>query len=219
MEIFVTADYDKFHFLSYNRAVGTNRMLSKSIEKLDLTPYCPIIVDKQMNIIDGQNRFSVCKEKKMPIYYVVYNGDPEQAMKVINTCASPWRQEEWFQYYVSKDYPLYVELKQFMEETKLSLVNAILVFSDRKTGSKPFKEGKLQKAGNYHKEIVEFLNYIKPLLPKYYSFRPFVGGVVSFFDMFGEDKKRISKLKKKIAVVPRLSKIDDFVTSFVNITA
>ena len=89
MEIFKTQDYSKFKFLSYNRAVGSNKKLSKSIEIANLTPVCPIIVTPDMEIIDGQNRFEVCKSKEMPIYYVVYDGDAETAMKALNTCSQP----------------------------------------------------------------------------------------------------------------------------------
>ena len=58
----------------------------------NLTQVCPIIVTPNMEIIDSQNRFEVCKSKDMPIYYVVYDGDAETAMKALNTCAQPWRQ-------------------------------------------------------------------------------------------------------------------------------
>ena len=30
----------------------------------------------------------------MPIFYVVYEGDAETAMKALNTCSQPWRQED-----------------------------------------------------------------------------------------------------------------------------
>ena len=44
MEINKTYDYSKFKFLSYNRKVGSNKNLSKSIEMANLTQVCPIIV-------------------------------------------------------------------------------------------------------------------------------------------------------------------------------
>ena len=79
MEIKKTYDYSKFKFLSYNRAVGSNKKLMRSIEMANLTSVCPIIVTPKMEIIDGQNRFEVCKSKGMPIFYVVYEGDAESS--------------------------------------------------------------------------------------------------------------------------------------------
>mgnify|MGYP005829847629 FL=1 len=44
MEIKKTYDYSKFKFLSYNRAVGSNKKLMRSVEMANLTSVCPIIV-------------------------------------------------------------------------------------------------------------------------------------------------------------------------------
>ena len=33
----------------------------------------PIVVNEKMEIIDGQGRFEVCKEKGLPIYYNIVN--------------------------------------------------------------------------------------------------------------------------------------------------
>ena len=52
-----------FKFLSYNRAVGSNKKLMRSVEMANLTSVCPIVVTPELEIIDGQNRFEVCKSK------------------------------------------------------------------------------------------------------------------------------------------------------------
>ena len=62
----------------------------------------------------------------MPIFYVVYEGDAETAMKALNTCSQPWRQEEWMQYYLAKGVPNYVALKDFMDMYNLPISNAFL---------------------------------------------------------------------------------------------
>ena len=174
MEIKKTYDYSKFKFLSYNRAVGSNKKLMRSIEMANLTSVCPIIVTPKLEIIDGQNRFEVCKSKGMPIFYVVYEGDAETAMKAINTCSQPWRQEEWMQYYLAKGVPNYVALKDFMDMYNLPISNAILIFSNGSTNAATFKKGMLNRTGKYHNEIAIFLNDISSILPRdIVSFRAF----------------------------------------------
>ena len=217
MEIFKTQDYSKFKFLSYNRAVGSNKKLSKSIEIANLTPVCPIIVTPDMEIIDGQNRFEVCKSKEMPIYYVVYDGDAETAMKALNTCAQPWRQEEWLQYYLAKEVPNYVALKDFMDMYNLPISNAILIFSNGSTNATTFKKGNLNRTGKYHNEIAVFLNDVASVLPRdIVRFRAFVNGVMLFFNEFGGNKRKVEKLKKKIASIYKYNRTEDYLNSFRN---
>lgn len=217
MEIKKTYDYSKFKFLSYNRAVGSNKKLMRSIEMANLTSVCPIIVTPSLEIIDGQNRFEVCKSKGMPIFYVVYEGDAETAMKALNTCSQPWRQEEWMQYYLAKGVPNYVALKDFMDMYNLPISNAILIFSNGSTNAATFKKGMLNRTGKYHNEIAIFLNDIASILPRdIVSFRAFVNGVMLFFNEFEGDKRKVEKLKKKIASIYKYSRTEDYLNAFRN---
>lgn len=47
--------------LPTNRTVGTSDKVKTSVETFDVTPYVPIIVTADGFIIDGQNRYEVCK--------------------------------------------------------------------------------------------------------------------------------------------------------------
>ena len=70
-QIKVTTNYDLFSFMPGNRDIAKKNMLVKSIEKIDLTEYKPIIVNENYVIIDGQHRFMACKELEKPIYYII----------------------------------------------------------------------------------------------------------------------------------------------------
>jgi len=217
MEILKTNDYSKFHFLDYNRTVGSNKRLSKSLEMADLTSVCPIIVTPDYGIVDGQNRFEVCKTKGLPIYYVVYTGDAETAMKALNTCSQPWRQEEWLQYYVAKGFQNYVDLKSYMKKYNLPISNAILLFSNGSTNSATFKKGNLNRLGNYHEDIAEFLNDVSAILPRdIVRFRAFVNGVMLFFNEYGDNKRKVEKLKKKIMAITKFNRTEDYYNAFRN---
>ena len=65
---YVTYDYSLFKFIDCNRNVSHIKKLKESIESIDLTMHYPIIVNDNMEIVDGQPRFEVCKLIGKPIY-------------------------------------------------------------------------------------------------------------------------------------------------------
>lgn len=72
-----TQEYDKFSLLSANRDIskGHVQSLKASIEKLgNITEKVPIIVNQNLEIIDGQHRFQALKELGLPVFYIVADG-------------------------------------------------------------------------------------------------------------------------------------------------
>lgn len=220
IKIHKTFEYERFRFLNYNRKVGSNKSLLRSVGKLDLTPYAPIVVNPDMYIIDGQHRFLACKEKHLPVHYIIYEGDPEKAMIQFNTCLSSWRQEEWMQYYVGKGISTYVNMQKYMQKYKVGISNAILLFSNGKTNSKMFKEGKLVDCCDKKDEIATFLQDISEILPRSVcNFRPFVNAVLRYFINFNPDARNVNRLKRKIGAVGRYKNTEDYYNNICNLMA
>ena len=191
-------------------------MLSKSVGLVDMTAYVPIIVTPDFYIIDGQNRFLVCKEKGLPITYVIYGGNPEIAMIALNTALKPWREKDWLDYYVGKNDERYVRLqKLLLEYPAVSVANGILLFSGNSTDARTFREGKLKDRSEYFVPVVEFISSINvPRDVRWY--RAFVSAVLIFYVKHWNDKKKIAKLAKKISAITKYSRIDDYVMAFEN---
>lgn len=212
-EIFKSYNYDQFKFLDYNRTVKNARKLEKSIMEIDITDCCPIVVDKDFYIIDGQHRFTICKNLGRPIYYVVFNGDAERAMVNLNISSSIWRQEEWLEYYCGKGYPAYLSLRDFMAKyQRLGISNAILLHSAGRTNSKNLKNGKLVDNNPRKEDIAKFLyNCNVPFA----FLRPFVGAVMRFFE--SHSNREIDKLQRKVICVPCFSKTEAYMTAFDNL--
>lgn len=212
-EIFKSYNYDQFNFLDYNRTIRNTRKLEKSIKEIDVTDCCPIVVTKDFHIIDGQHRFTICKDMGRPIYYVVFNGDAEQAMVNLNISASVWRQEEWLTYYCGKSYGSYLSLREFMHRyPKLGISNAILLFSAGRTNSKDFKKGRLADNNPRKEEVVEFLYNCN--VPFAFN-RPFVNAAMNF--ILSHTGREIEKLRKKVICVPCFSKTEAYETAFNNL--
>lgn len=73
----VTTDYDQFQILEANReqSRGHIEALKAAFEEMgNLTRVQPILVNDRMEIIDGQHRFTACKELGEPIYYTQVSG-------------------------------------------------------------------------------------------------------------------------------------------------
>jgi ParB-like chromosome segregation protein Spo0J len=70
-EILKTSDYTLFRTIEGNRNINLlhlNRLRQSMLEKYLFTI---IIVNENMEIIDGQHRFTVCRELGLPVYYVI----------------------------------------------------------------------------------------------------------------------------------------------------
>lgn len=72
MEIFKESNLSVFKLVSFNREINKQnikRLLNLTKQKNQLHLF-PIVVDKDMNVIDGQHRLEVAKQLCCPIYYI-----------------------------------------------------------------------------------------------------------------------------------------------------
>ena len=79
-----------------------NIFIFRYLKEKDLTLDFPIIVNKQMEIIDGQHTFEACKFNGLPIYYmftVLANIDD---ISNINSVKKKWTMEDFLHQYVEK---------------------------------------------------------------------------------------------------------------------
>lgn len=72
MEIQTTKDYGAFKILDGGRVPTEDRIdkLVASIEKVGFIP-APVIVNDNMEIIDGACRVKACERLALPVYYIV----------------------------------------------------------------------------------------------------------------------------------------------------
>lgn len=217
MRIRKTYNYAMFRKMQCNRDVKGVKTLQENIETFDLTPYVPIIVSEDYEIIDGQHRFEACETLGKPIYYIVYKGEysPEQAMIALNTVTKVWRQEEWFQYYVKTGNENYVKLKEMSDKFDLGISNNILLFSNGKTNAVTFKRGKLLDDSRYYEAVYDF---VKDLQVPFRTYRQFIAAVLRFIEKYEGQPRKLQKLKRKIIAVPKFGSLEQFYNAFENIT-
>lgn len=88
-DVYETEDYSRFKIIDGNRELDHVAKVKKSIEKVGYL-YCPILVNDKWEIVEGQHRFTACKELGLPIMYVMQHGLNIKQVQALNSCAKQW---------------------------------------------------------------------------------------------------------------------------------
>lgn len=181
-EIYFTTEYGRFKFLKGNRELN-ERKIDKLVEDIksgiDFLPYCPVIVNEQMEMIDGQHRFMAARKLKTNVFYMIKKDATLEVVPAINSKGSKWRTVDFMNSYVDLGRNEYLTLKLFMEKfPRMSLPVAIklLHFADIKSSEaiEIFKDG-LFKA-NHVQKAQEVARRLEDFAP--YTENPFSGRFV-----------------------------------------
>lgn len=107
--------YDDFSILEANRLINQPHVqeLIKSFEDTpDIARTHPILVNENLEIIDGQHRYLAWKELKRPIYYIMEKGLTVTDAIRLNTNQRAWKIEDYARAYAMSGNPHY---QQFLE--------------------------------------------------------------------------------------------------------
>lgn len=129
-KIYWTEDYGQFHFLHGNRDLVESKInkLSRDVEAgLNLFQYCPILVNKDFFIIDGQHRFYVCKSKKLKVYYCVVPDFTLAQIAKLNNNQNRWTNNDFLNCYIDagRNSGHYKTLKNFIGSYGVTLSEAV----------------------------------------------------------------------------------------------
>jgi hypothetical protein len=151
-----TNNYAQFKFMGDNRDVNLLHVkrLVESFKVKQLV--CPIIVNGNYEIIDGQHRYEACKELGLPVYYFVVPEYGIEEVQILNSNQKNWTKIDYLHSYCKAGRRPYLEFRQFMKdfpELSFQACERILTgFSQgRKTGNidkkkvqmRDFEQGKL----------------------------------------------------------------------------
>ena len=97
-------DYDKFSILTSNRVVQKNK-INGMREALkgdgNLTIDYPILVDKKMNILEGQTRYYACVEENRCVYYKVAERVTINHIAKANSLQKKWNMKDYLHSYLT----------------------------------------------------------------------------------------------------------------------
>ena len=114
-QVHTTTDYFLFKPIEGNRnknLLHINR-LKKSMS--DNYLFTVIIVNEKYEIIDGQHRFDVIQELKLPLNYIVCNGYGLNEVHILNQNSKTWTSDDYLDGYCKLGYKDYLRYKEFKE--------------------------------------------------------------------------------------------------------
>lgn len=210
-EIKSTRNYEMFKKLEGNRATTVARVnkIKKSIMTVGYIT-SPILVNENMEIIDGQGRFEALKELSLPVEYIVQEGLNVKECIAMNIYQTNWKVIDYIKSYAAKGNPSYVKLVDLMNEFPLvanTEIMAIAIFEIGRFDPLKTREGDLEITQEQYEEAREKLKFIYPIAEEYKSItriRLILNAMLYCLYIPGIDKYR---LKSKVISILETGKI------------
>lgn len=145
-----TVNYDQFSFLEENRDI--NRPLVEAIKKSfeergNFTKSTPILVNGDLQIIDGQHRFTACVELGEPIYFTIVEGLGVPEARAMNILQKSWEISDYAKSYATegmKPYVAYQRIRSEYPQFSHSIILAYIVGGTPTGTYKKFRLGELE---------------------------------------------------------------------------
>ncbi len=118
-ETFRTNNYSIFKRLQGNRPLNMIHVkrLEESIKKNGMLEV-DIIVNRDWEVIDGQNRLEAAKNIRVPVYFKIKPDYGLREAQILNENVKVWRKVDYLDSYCELGLPEYIEFKRFMEAYK-----------------------------------------------------------------------------------------------------
>lgn len=117
IEIYKTNDYSIFRRLEGNRDIKCVKKIIESIKCVGYIPN-PIIVNENMEVIDGQNRLKAAEELNLPIYYYITKGADIDTARALNLGRTNWKPIDYVQSYAESGIHSYQLLLKLIKDNK-----------------------------------------------------------------------------------------------------
>lgn len=112
-----TRDYNLFHKIEGNRKTRSSHiksLVNTLAEKPHLIQLNPILVDKNMGIVDGQHRFEAIKELSQQVYYIKGDNLTLDDVQSLNAGSKNWTPNDFAKSFAElgdENYKIYLEFK------------------------------------------------------------------------------------------------------------
>jgi len=148
MEIKQTSDYSVFRHVTGNREVNKShvkRLLLTFGSNPKKLQWVPILVNENMEVIDGQHRLEASKKLEVPIYYRVINGLTLEDCQALNSNSKMWSPTDYAKAYCENGNQNYCDYLTFKSKTKLNHDIVMRYLSlDNPVTVQSFKDGQLE---------------------------------------------------------------------------
>lgn len=128
-KVYVTKNYEQFKRIDGNRPLNKTKYskLLESIKEVQLV--IPIIVNENMEIVDGQHRFNCCVELNKDVYYIVNEGYKIEGVKRANLVSSNWNTLDYLNLHIIDGNTNYNEFADLLEYSRLNIGDLVKIFA------------------------------------------------------------------------------------------
>jgi hypothetical protein len=176
VKVFFTRKYGMFKSILGNRdlnPVKIKRIIRDIENGLDMLKYCPIIVDREMNVIDGQHRLFVAKQVGSNVYYMITDHITLVEIAKLNSNTDKWKYKDFINCYIVQGKDDYRVLEDFIKKnsTALMLSANLLMYGGPRSGTGGSVKNYIEQ-GEFQ---VKFLAYAEKLMSTVDRFSTFEG--------------------------------------------
>lgn len=149
-----TEGYNLFKRISGNRTINkaqVSKLFNSLGENPDIAAAIPIIVNEQMQIIDGQHRYEALKKLGLPIHYVVIDGLSLKDVQIVNSATKTWTPLDYAKSFSElgvEDYDIYLRFRKKYHLSHNILVSYLSSGADDMRGGgntvQTFRKGKFK---------------------------------------------------------------------------
>ena len=147
--IYCTKNYEIFKRLYGNREVLAQRKRTIKNSILE-NGYIrnPIVVNENMEIIDGQGRFEALKELEMPVEYIIAHGAGQKECIALNVNQKNWKSSDYIKSFAELGYKDYIVIQSMCELfphlEQANVVNVCCKITNGGNTANTIKSGKLK---------------------------------------------------------------------------
>ena len=199
-EIKRTNNYFMFKRLEGNRIVDQKKVnkIKKSINEVGYISN-PIIVNENMEVIDGQHRLEALKQLGKPVEYIVQKNLDIKEVLFMNINQEKWNMMDYINSYAELGNESYKRLLDLIELYPLYNLNTIgrALKGINKIGNKQLQKGGLEVSQFEYENAIIKLNYLNRYIP---VFKHLLGRTTYFcqaimvvYDMENVDRERLLK--------------------------
>jgi hypothetical protein len=217
--VYTTRDYSMFKRLVGNRDIPESR-ISKIVDSIQKIGWIhnPIVVNENMEVIDGQGRLTALQRLKMPVEYIIAPGAGTKECVYMNMNMVNWKLPDFIKSYAEQGNENYQRLLKLMgtyANGNLDIISTA-VYRVSRSKHRDIKEGILQLTEEQYEAAIPRLKFVKPLMEKLDekklpgSLITLIQTAIYYYDYPEVDKKRLAYSIEKYAYnsIPWVSNTD-----------
>lgn len=218
-----TKNYSLFKSIPGNRAIKPSNLsaLKRAMAEKNMLEYRPVLVNENMEVVDGQHRLEAAQSINDFVYYIVAHGLGLKEVQTLNSISKNWTLMDYIDSYCERGYKDYLYLKKFIEVYDIPVSVSIYLVGGWNRGSgidadhtHLFKNGKFQ--AKFKDRAVKTGEFLKSIASKetHYRSRTFIFTIRDIIVNKECDEKRLLRvldkgISKSLTKAEYLQKIQD----------